>query len=161
MPRFLLTVLSVLSITAGVTAGAAQTGKDAAPKDALFGTMAALDQQLFDAYNRCDLDRFTDLFVPDVEFYHDQGGVTRTRDEVVANTKKYICGKVRRELVAGTLEVYPIKDYGAVEVGEHRFCELASGKCEGIAKFVMVWQNNDGTWRVTRVLSFGHRAEKK
>jgi uncharacterized protein (TIGR02246 family) len=119
--------------------------------------VARLDRTLFEAYNKCDLDKFAELFAPDVEFYHDKGGVTRTRQEVVDNTRKYICGKVRRELIAGTLEAYPVKDYGAIATGEHRFCEIATGKCEGIAKFVLVWRNDAGAWTLTRVLSFGHR----
>lgn len=100
---------------------------------------------------------FSTLFAPNVELYHDQGGVTTTRAQVIANTRRDICGKVRRELVAGTLEAHPIKDYGAIATGEHRFCELATGKCEGIAKFVIIWQQRPSGWRATRVMSFGHR----
>ena len=116
-----------------------------------------LDRRLFDAYNHCDLVAFSKLFAPDVEFYHDTGGVTHTRDEVVDNTKKYICGKVRRELVDGTLHGYPIKGYGLLVTGEHRFCDLTSGKCEGIAEFTIIWQRDGDDWRATRVLSYGHR----
>ena len=68
------------------------------------------------------------------------GGATFNRAAMVANTRKFICGKVRRELIQTTLHVYPIKNFGAIEEGEHRFCELATNRCEGIAKFVMVWQ---------------------
>lgn len=120
--------------------------------------VAVLDSTLFAAYNQCDMPAFSRLFAPNVEFYHDQGGVTTSRAQVITNTRRYICGKVRRELVAGTLEAHPIKDYGAIATGEHRFCELATGKCEGIAKFVIVWQQRPSGWRATRVLSFGHRA---
>ncbi|HEU0096852.1 MAG TPA: hypothetical protein VFQ52_10380, partial [Rhizomicrobium sp.] len=77
---------------------------------------------------------------------------------VLANTQKYICGKVKRELLPATLHIYPIKDYGAIEEGEHRFCELASGRCEGIAKFMIVWARRGDAWRITNVLSYGHRA---
>ncbi|AMP00621.1 snoaL-like domain protein [Collimonas arenae] len=125
---------------------------------ALTQAIAAMDARLFDAYNRCDLEQFSEYFTPDVEFYHDQGGVTWNRDEVVENTRKYICHKVRRELLPGTLQVYPIKDYGAIEEGEHRFCSVDTGKCEGVAKFLMIWENKDGKWRMTRVVSYGHRA---
>ena len=31
-----------------------------------------------------------------VEFYHDTGGVTWTRQDMIANTEKYVCGKFRR-----------------------------------------------------------------
>jgi hypothetical protein len=157
LKRFFVNAASILALAASALAVCAQPAKDAVSTKELFGIVEALDRELFDAYNKCELSKFADLFTPDVEFYHDQGGVTRSREEVVANTKKYICGKVRRELVPGTLEAYPIKDYGAIAVGEHLFCELSSGKCEGIAKFVLVWQNTGSTWRVARVLSFGHR----
>lgn len=127
------------------------------PADPLTTEIKALDDKVFDAYNRCDLDTFSQSFDPKVAFYHDTGGATFDRDTVVANTRKYICGKVRRQLIPSTFHVYPIKDYGAIEEGEHRFCELASGRCEGIAKFVIVWTKQDGTWHITNVLSYGHR----
>ncbi|MGV7206344.1 nuclear transport factor 2 family protein [Oxalobacteraceae bacterium A2-2] len=123
----------------------------------LTATITALDTRLFDAYNRCDLDAFKDLFVPDVEFYHDNGGLMTGRDAVVESTRKYICGKVTRKLVPGTLHIYPVKDYGGIEEGEHVFCQTGSGKCEGVAKFLMVWQHKEGQWRMTRIVSYGHR----
>jgi hypothetical protein len=45
--------------------------------------------------------------------------------------------------------------------GTHRFCTIASGKCEGLADFTIVWQETDGVWRMTRVLSYGHRASSE
>ena len=126
--------------------------------DPLTSEIKALDTKLFDAYNRCELDTFAALFDPKVAFYHDKGGATFDRDTVVSNTRKYICGKVRRDLIPTTFHVYPIKDYGAIEEGEHRFCELATGRCEGIAKFIIVWTKQSSAWRITNVLSYGHRA---
>ena len=120
--------------------------------------ITALDSRVFDAYNRCDLDTFGSYFDPHVTFFHDTGGATFDRATVLANTRRYICGKVRRVLLPATLRIYPIKDYGAIEEGEHRFCELASGGCEGIAKFVIVWARRGRFWRITNVLSYGHRA---
>ena len=125
--------------------------------DPLTGEIRALDTKVFDAYNRCDLDTFAAAFDPNVAFFHDTGGATFDRDTMVANTRKYICGKVRRELIATTFHVYPIKDYGAIAEGEHRFCELATGRCEGIAKFVIVWRKAGDAWRIGNVLSYGHR----
>src|SRR5476649_1225727 len=133
----------------------AQARQDEATLTAL---VTQLDTKVFDACNSCALDAFADYFSPTVEFYHDKGGATFDRATVIANTKKYICGKVRRELLPATLRVYPIKDFGAIEEGEHRFCEIASGKCEGIAKFVIVWQSTGAKWQITRVLSYGHRS---
>ena len=42
----------------------------------LDSTMKALDAALFDSYNKCDLQKFKSFFVDNVEFYHDQGGLT-------------------------------------------------------------------------------------
>lgn len=129
--------------------------------DALFATIAALDGQVFEAFNHCDdpaqLKKHASYFAPGVEFYHDTGGVTWTREAMIANTKKYACGHYRRELVAGTLKVYPIQGFGAIAEGSHRFCSVAGGSCEGLADFVMVWQQSQGRWRITRALSYGHR----
>lgn len=151
--------VAVMLVAAGLLAPLpASAGEEAVDAAALTRTITGLDDQVFDAYNRCDLETFAGYFSPTVEFYHDSGGATFDRDTVVSNTRKYICHKVRRERVPGTLKVYPIKNFGAIEEGEHRFCEVATGKCEGSAKFVMVWQHNDGQWQMTRVLSYGHRA---
>lgn len=128
------------------------------PGDPLTAVIGTLDAKVFDAYNRCDLPTFSGYFDPKVAFYHDTGGATFERDAMVDGVRKYIGGKVRRELIATTLHVYPIKDYGAIEEGEHRFCERATGSCEGVAKFVMIWARQDGRWRITSVLSYGHRA---
>jgi hypothetical protein len=56
-----------------------------------------------------------------LEFYHDKGGLTTSKQEILDATKQNICGKVTRELVKGSVEVYSIKDYGAVEIGLHKF----------------------------------------
>jgi hypothetical protein len=121
-------------------------------------TVLQLDAKVFDAYNRCDLATFERYFAPNVEFYHDTGGATFDRKTVIANTRKYICHKVRRELIDASFKVYPVKDFGAIEEGEHRFCETSTGGCEGIAKFLIVWKQTHGRWQITRVLSYGHRA---
>jgi hypothetical protein len=76
---------------------------------------------------------------------------------MLANTKKYVCGNFTRELVANSLAVYPIKDFGAIAQGSHRFCQIAGGKCEGLADFTMVWRRDGERWEITRVLSYGHR----
>ncbi|QSX74713.1 nuclear transport factor 2 family protein [Lysobacter arenosi] len=135
-----------------------------AAADPLFDSISALDTEVFTAFNTCSepgqLQKHASYFAPDVEFYHDTGGVTWSRQEMLASTEKYVCGHFRRELVPGTLKVYPIKDFGAIEEGSHRFCQFDSGKCEGLADFLIVWNSNNGKWQITRVLSYGHRENK-
>ena len=67
--------------------------------------ITALDAKLFDAYNRCDLKTFDGLLADDVEFYHDQGGVTLGRQKLTESVKNNICtGDTQRVLVPGTLK---------------------------------------------------------
>jgi hypothetical protein len=123
----------------------------------LFRTIRNLDAELFDAYNRCDLQKFGSFFPEHLEFYHDQGGLVATsREQLVAAVKQNICGKVHRELVKGTLQVYPMKGYGAVELGTHRFSHPGIDTDEGDAKFVHLWKYENGKWLVTRVISYDH-----
>jgi uncharacterized protein DUF4440 len=139
-----------------------QSRQDTTRSDELFRTISAQDSALFDSYNRCDLEKFGTFFIDDVEFYHDQGGVTLGRQNLTESVKRNICGKVRRELVSGTLEVYPMRGYGAVETGVHRFYQPPEAKAPvGEAKFVHLWQNKDGTWKITRVISYDHVALAK
>ena len=149
---------SLLVVTVTVSARAE------APPAPLFDTISALDTATFDSFNHCDapgqLDKHASYFAPDVEFYHDTGGVTWTRDAMIANTGKNVCGHFRRQLVAGSMKVYPIKDFGAIETGVHEFCQIGADKCEGMADFTIVWRLKDGAWQITRVLSYGHRARE-
>ena len=156
-----MSLVAVLISMATSHAAAADTPRDEA---ALTRTIAALDTAVFDAFNSCatpvQLDKHASYFSPDVEFYHDTGGVTWSRKEMLDNTQRYVCGKFRRELVPGTLKVFPVKAFGAIEQGTHRFCQFDTGKCDGVADFTIVWENRDGAWRITRVLSYGHRASR-
>ncbi|HAI93682.1 MAG TPA: DUF4440 domain-containing protein [Xanthomonadaceae bacterium] len=128
----------------------------------LQATIAGLDAALFDAFNRCadpaQLAVHAGYFDPAVEFYHDAGGVTWNREDMLANTRRHACGHYTRQLVPGSLRVYPVKDFGAIAQGEHRFCQTDSDRCDGLADFTMLWRLRDGRWHVTRVLSYGHRA---
>ncbi|MBB6142555.1 hypothetical protein HNQ77_000493 [Silvibacterium bohemicum] len=153
--RLLLALLAAVALLPPLSPLQAQT---AATPDPLYQTIAALDAQLFDAYNHCDLAKFGSLLDDDLEFYHDKGGFSRGRQAVVDGVKNNICGKVTRELVPGTLEVYPIANYGAVEIGVHRFHHPGHEDVDGVgeAKFVHLWQNKNGVWKVTRVISFDH-----
>lgn len=158
----LAAVLACVSFTAPAADPAstepAPVVEDGTADAALTRTITALDKQLFDAYNACDLDTFTPLFSPTVEFFHDKGGATFDRDSVIKATRENICHKVRRELLPATLKVYPVHDYGAIEEGEHIFCQVATGQCEGSARFLMIWKRDGERWQLTRIVSYGHRA---
>ena len=125
-------------------------------------TISALDAAVFDSFNRCDLEKFGAFFVDDVEFYHDQGGVTLGRENLTESVKQNICGgDVRRELVSGTLQVHQMKGYGAVEIGVHRFYHPKSNTPPGEGRFIHLWRYKDGAWKMTRVIRFDHHAAAK
>ncbi len=130
--------------------------QSAAQPDPLFTTIQSLDTKLFNAYNHCDLTTLGTMVSDDLEFYHDQTGLSVGKEPFLAAIKQNICGKVQRELLSGTLEVYPLKGYGAVEIGIHRFHHPENAENVGDAKFVTLWQNKDGVWKVTRVISYNH-----
>jgi hypothetical protein len=121
-------------------------------------TILQLDKQLFDAFNQRDIDTSKALLDKDVEFYHDTGGVADYQ-QTIANLSRLFAnaGDLTRELVPGSTEVYPIKDFGAIQTGQHRFCHTEQGKPDcGVFKFLHVWKQHDGRWTVVRVVSYGH-----
>lgn len=124
----------------------------------LTATVAKLDADLFAAYNDCDLKSFSHYLAPDIHFYHDRSGLTIGRSKLVATIRTNICGKLRRLLVPGTLEVYPIPGYGALETGDDQFCELRTGNCDFFSKFAQLWHYRHGTWLLSIVFSYDHHS---
>lgn len=127
------------------------------PSADLTATIRSLDAKLFTAYNTCDLDTLGKLVSDDLEFYHDVTGLAVGKKPFLDAIRQNICGKVNRVLVESSLEVYPLNHYGAVELGVHRFTHPGHpGENEGAARFVMLWQQKDGDWKLTRVISYEH-----
>ena len=153
-------LLIIISITSCKPAGENQyqLTKNYIPDDeGLYRTIVYHDSVFFNAYNTCNvnLSTYASYFSEDIEFYHDQGGIMTSKEDIVKATERNICGKVTRELVKGSIEVYPIKDYGAVEIGLHRFhnnTEPAGTKSK-VGRFTIIWKNENNNWKITRVLS--------
>lgn len=110
-----------------------------------------------DAYNAHDPDRLMTIFSPDLEFFHDTGGVLDYAKVSAALRSVFDSSPdIHRELV-GSVEVYPVKDFGAIEVGAHRFCHTERGELEcGTFCFIHVWRQVAGAWKIVRVVSYGH-----
>lgn len=146
-------------LTATIAMAADREGKATDPKTGpLFETIARLDRHLFDAFNAHNAERLMSMAIKDLEFYQDNDGL-KNYQQCFADFKALFANSkdIRRELVEGTLEVYPIKDYGALEIGQHRFCHTENGKEEcAVFKFAMIWQKIDESWKLARVISYGH-----
>ncbi|MGL1888476.1 MAG: serine hydrolase [Reichenbachiella sp.] len=120
----------------------------------LFDEIVAMDKEFFDAYNNCDLKKQTSIYSTDIEFFHDKGGLMTSKKGIIEATERNICGKVTRELIYGSVEVYPIKNYGAVQIGFHRFHNNQEPDAESIpSKFITTWRNENGDWKISKVIS--------
>jgi hypothetical protein len=158
----LLLVVLTSSAFHGAGAQAVQGLDTIKSQEELTKTVTALDKQLFDAYNTCDLEKLGALVGDDLEFYHDLSGLATGKKTFLDAIKNNICGKVTRELVPGTLEVHPLKGYGAMEMGTHRFLHpwTQDHGVVGEGKFITLWQYKDGAWKMTRAISYDHGPAK-
>ncbi len=131
--------------------------KNYKPDDAqLYQTIVALDSAFFTNYNTCNvnLEQYASFYAEDIEFYHDNGGLINNKQALVDGTQKNICGKVTRELVKGSIEVYPIKDYGAVEIGLHKFHNSQEPQATPkVGRFTIIWKKESNGWKIAKVIS--------
>jgi len=119
----------------------------------LYNKVVELDSIFFQAYNNCDLATQAAFYSDSIEFFHDKGGLQTSKKQILADTEKYICGKVTRAVIQGSIEVSPIPGYGAVELGSHTFYNIAQNTTSNPGKFVIIWKNNNGNWSITKVIS--------
>jgi len=120
----------------------------------VYDIIVAKDKEYFDAYNTCDMKKQASLYSEDLEFFHDKGGLSTSKQEILTSIEKNICGKVTRTLIDGSIEVYPIKDYGAIEIGYHKFYNNQEPNAKSKpSKFIMVWKNEGEKWLISKVIS--------
>jgi ketosteroid isomerase-like protein len=126
--------------------------------ETLSAEIAQADANLFEAFNACDLTTMAGIFSDDLEFFHDESGLN-DHEQTMAATRTN-CDRdlgLKRELVEGSTEVFPVPKYGAIQKGRHTFCHPVDGRQDcGTFEFVHVWRRDQGAWKLTRVLSFGH-----
>ena len=136
----------------------------------LFKTLKTQDSLLFEVgFNTCDITQFENLVSEDFEFYHDKSGITATKADFITSIRDGLCKmdyKARRELVENSLEVFPLENngvlYGAIQTGNHRFYEVKDIKPDrlsSVAKFTHVWLLENGSWKLSRGLSYDHQVK--
>lgn len=120
----------------------------------LYDKIIKLDSIYWKAYNTCDMETQASMYADSLEFYHDKGGLMTSKQAVLDGIKKNVCGKVTRELIPGTIEIYPIKDFGAVEMGVHKFHNKEEPDATSHpGRFIMIWQQTGNEWKMKRVIS--------
>ena len=151
-------VLILIALVVVLGSANAQLKEDVATTTDLYNEIKLQDSLLFAAFNTRDIETFKNYFSEDLEFFHDIGGLTGY--DVTINFLKTTAQQksdLKRELVKGSLEVFPIPGYGAMEIGSHQFCHTENGKDDcGTFKFVQIWQKKDDQWKISRVVSYGH-----
>ncbi|HQR93451.1 MAG: hypothetical protein B7Y15_13350 [Bacteroidetes bacterium 24-39-8] len=154
--QYLLTTL-VLFIVAGNNCFAQDKPANYIPDDpALYKTIVAMDSIFFDAYNNCNLklEKYASMYADNIEFYHDRGGLSSVKKDIVESTRINVCGKVTRELQKGSIEVYAIPGFGAVEFGFHCFHnKLEPNAPSHMARFMIIWEQKNNDWKLSRVVS--------
>ncbi|HRH70095.1 MAG TPA: nuclear transport factor 2 family protein [Flavobacteriales bacterium] len=134
--------------------------KTSSSPNALTSTIAALDSAMFSAFNAHDAAALGTWFTPDLEFYHDKSGIAGYDSTMAGFTRLFsqpATADIRREIVPGTLEVYPLGDFGLLEICQHRFCHTENGQEDcGTFKNIMVWRKEGASYKVSRVISYDH-----
>lgn len=161
-PSFFLMLVTLLTVT--IQAAAQNKDKDQAK------SVTAADSLFWQGYNTCDLELQESLIADDIEFYHDKGGITLGKKDMLSSIQKNLCGpdfRLRREAVASTVKLHLLKSadtvYGALITGEHQFYVIPAGKNErldGRAFFANLWLLNDKQWKLSRVFSYDHGPAK-
>lgn len=167
--------LSALLTAASLPAGGAPpeavirlTPGAAPPSPELVAELEALDRRLFDAVFGCDIPALRALVADDFEFLHDKLGRTAGNgaafvEQVAQGCAKQATGenfRARREAVPGSMSVHVLADYGAMQMGEHRFFALQPGKPDRLTesgRFIDAWKREGGGWKLARVISYDHR----
>jgi len=126
------------------------------------------DLEFFKAFfDDCDVETVRRYVTDDFEMFHDKSGRAITSGEQFVTITKEKCQRQRdgidflstRELLRESVKVFPINNYGAVETGTHRFYAVSKDKTRRLtetSQFTHVWKEENGQWRLARVLSYDH-----
>lgn len=140
-------VILVTTISLGASAAFALPASAGHRADAawLRLTLTAREDALTRAYNTCNLHVLrarvfagTTLTTPD----------GRHVDPVI-DARDRVCGRLRREVMPGSLKVRAVGDDSALVSGMQRFCAIDAGSCTvRWSKFAALWTDGRGTWRM-------------
>ncbi|MEL6687067.1 MAG: nuclear transport factor 2 family protein [Pseudomonadota bacterium] len=125
------------------------------PDSDLFDQIMEQDQAMFGAFNSCDKALFETFIAEDVEFYHDNDGIVE-RASFIDAVETSICNNFTRSLIKESMEVWPVTGFGAIQTGRHLFTNSGASEPHGEAKFLQIWKQEDGQWKVTRIVSYAH-----
>lgn len=154
---FLLKILLVIMLFFYSLMTSAQVNKIQkykAPNSKLEKEIIKMDSIYFTAYNTCDMETQAAIYDDNIEFFHDKGGLLTDKKQLLKSLEENICNKVTRTLIKGSIEVYPIKNYGAIQIGYHTFFNKQEPNAKSIpSKFIVTWKKENENWKITKVIS--------
>ncbi|MGB3542197.1 nuclear transport factor 2 family protein [Rubrivirga sp.] len=164
-PAALISVLEDGALVAetpdGLMDGTRIGNADLSTSGPLYDVLLEADRALFETiFVDCDADRVVEWLDEDVEFCHDEAGLSVGTDvyaEIHALTES--CPRANgmtREVDVASLSGSPIEGFEAVQTGTHRFTE---GSSVTVAQFAHVWRETPDGWRIRRAISYDHRPD--
>jgi len=157
MKRLLTIILIALVVTC--CSSHKNSSGDYNPKDkSLYNTIVQQDSLLFSAFNNRDLNGVVSFLSSDLEVFQDNIGIrnySQTQESFKSLFEKdYV---LTRTLIKNSVEVYPIKDFGAIQTGKHTFCHVENGKelC-ATYKFVEIWKKENEKWKIVKIITYDH-----
>jgi ketosteroid isomerase-like protein len=125
------------------------------PQKTLTAEITSAEDQLYEAFGRCDVTQYSRFISKDLEFYHDRTGKTNYDENLAAMRSRCAEGiRLRREVDKDSLIIE------AIEAGVHRFFSQnadGSERLDATARFTNVWSKETGMWKLVRVISYDHR----
>ncbi|OJJ16480.1 hypothetical protein BKI52_34935 [marine bacterium AO1-C] len=167
----LVALCTCFCLTFGMGQTAKQKQEGLARSSKLFQALEKRDSLLFElAFNQQNAKGTDSLLHEDFEFYHDQGGLTDSKEKFLGKFKSTSGAKYKplRKLQKNTLQLFPLYDrgklYGLIQKGIHEFYMVDSAQkahLTGSAKFTHLWIKQEDRWCLKRVLSYDHQEAKK
>lgn len=124
----------------------------------------AVDNAMFaSAFGGCDAELLRKIYPDDHEFFHDIVGPSHDSEEFWTGLfdEEFCTNKpIKRELVEGSHEVYPMHYFGALVYGENRYYiknEAGNYELDDTGKYMHLWRLNDGQWELARAISYDHQ----
>ena len=133
----------------------------------VFDELKRNDSLLFEiGFNQCDTNQVRILISDNFEFYHDQAGITNSKELFIQSISGLCTMTYRpiREIDEKSLEVYILREngkiYGAIQNGKHRFYGEEENRAKYLtstADFTHLWIIEEGNWKLKKVFSYNHR----
>lgn len=108
-------------------------------------TLAAREAALTRAYDTCNLHALRASVFAGTRVATPDG----RRIDPLTEARDRICGRLRREVVPGSLSVRAVGDDSALVSGVQRFCAIDGRPCAAPGgRFVQLWTLDQGQWRM-------------